>query len=53
MSLVDLDMETPQPGSYSLVACILEGEVGGTLGLHVNPRPRRALSGGSGLRLSG
>jgi L-phenylalanine/L-methionine N-acetyltransferase len=35
-------MENPQPGSYSLVACTLDGEVVGTLGLHVNPRPRRS-----------
>jgi putative acetyltransferase len=35
-------LESPQPGSYSLVACTPEGEVVGTLGLHVAQRPRRS-----------
>lgn len=35
-------IESPQPGSYSLVACTPEGEVVGTIGLHVNQRPRRS-----------
>lgn len=35
-------MENPQPGSYPLVACTPDGEVVGTLGLHVSQRARRS-----------
>jgi putative acetyltransferase len=42
-------MESPQPGSYSLVACTPEGEVIGTLGLHVNQRPRRSHTADLGM----
>jgi L-phenylalanine/L-methionine N-acetyltransferase len=35
-------MESPQPGSYPLVACAPDGEVVGNLGLHVSQRARRS-----------
>jgi putative acetyltransferase len=42
-------MESPQAGSYSLVACTPDGEVVGTLSLHVNPRPRRSHAADLGM----